>query len=195
MSGAGRVRVADRLAPFGTTIFTEMTLLAQKHGAVNLAQGFPDFDGPEFVKAAACEAVGAGQNQYARMFGIPALNRAIAEYWRFRTGMEVDPDAQVTVTTGCTEGIAAAMLGLLNPGDEVVMFEPYYDSYIAAVAMAGGVARCVTLRAPGRRLRQRRAEHRHTNTTSRRRGKTLTAPPATTGLVGGLGREALRPRC
>ncbi len=137
--------VASRLAAFGTTIFTEMTLLAQKHGAVNLAQGFPDFDGPEFVKDAAVRAIAAGESQYARMFGIPALNRAIADAWSRRTGESIDPDTQVTVTSGCTEAIAAALLGLINPGDEVVLFEPYYDSYRACVEMAGGVARFVTL--------------------------------------------------
>ena len=144
--------LADRFAPFGTTIFTEMTLLANKHGAVNLAQGFPDFDGPEFIKRVAADSIGvggAGQNQYARMFGIPTLNKAIAESWTTRTGMAVDPDRQVTVTSGCTEAICAAMLGLLNPGDEIILFEPYYDSYRASVAMAGATARFVTLRAPG----------------------------------------------
>lgn len=148
--------LADRFAPFGTTIFTEMTLLASKHGAVNLAQGFPDFDGPEFIKRAAAEAMGvggAGQNQYARMFGIPALNKAIAESWNTRTGMAIDPDRQVTVTSGCTEAICAAMLGLLNPGDEIILFEPYYDSYRASVAMAGATARFVTLRPPSRKGR------------------------------------------
>lgn len=140
--------IAQRLAPFGTTIFTEMTLLANKHGAVNLAQGFPDFDGPSFFLDAAAEALRSGQNQYARMFGLPALNRALADRWQRATGAEIDPDAQVTVTSGCTEAIAAAMLGLVNPGDEVILFEPYYDSYRASVAMAGGVPRFVTLREP-----------------------------------------------
>lgn len=139
--------LAERFRPFGTTIFTEMTLLAQKHQAVNLAQGFPDFDGPAFVKAAAAEAMSAGHNQYARMFGAPPLNQAIAAWWRECTGAEVQPDSQITVTSGCTEAIAAAMLGLVNPGDEVILFEPYYDSYRASVAMAGGVARFVPLRA------------------------------------------------
>lgn len=140
--------IAQRLAPFGTTIFTEMTLLANKHGAVNLAQGFPDFDGPSFFLDAAAEALRSGQNQYARMFGLPALNRAIAERWSRGGGAAIDPDAQVTVTSGCTEAIAAAMLGLVNPGDEVILFEPFYDSYRASVAMAGGVPRFVTLREP-----------------------------------------------
>lgn len=142
--------VADRFKGYGTTIFTEMTLLAQRHGAVNLAQGFPDFDGPEFVKRAAREAMESGHNQYARMFGVPALNHAIAATWLNDTGQAIDPDTQVCVTSGCTEAIAAAMLGLVNPGDEVILFEPYYDSYRASVEMAGGVAKCVTLRAPVR---------------------------------------------
>lgn len=140
--------LAERFREFGTTIFTEMTLLANKHGAVNLAQGFPDFDGPDFVKRAAVEAINAGHNQYARMFGIPALNQALAAKWQRETGSAIDPDTQVCVTSGCTEAIAAAMLGLVNPGDEVILFEPYYDSYRASVAMAGGVAKFVTLRAP-----------------------------------------------
>ena len=143
--------LASRFAPFGTTIFTEMTLLANKHGAVNLAQGFPDFDGPEFIKHAAIEAIGAdkpGSNQYARMFGIPALNAALAANWQARTQTAIDPDTQICVTSGCTEAICAAMMGLINPGDEVILFEPYYDSYRASVAMAGGVCRFVTLRAP-----------------------------------------------
>lgn len=139
---------AQRFAPFGTTIFTEMTLLAQKHSAVNLAQGFPDFDGPPFIIDAAAQALRSGHNQYARMFGLPVLNRAIADQWQRSTHTEIDPDRQVTVTSGCTEAIAAAMLGLVDPGDEVILFEPYYDSYRASVAMAGGIAKFVTLRPP-----------------------------------------------
>lgn len=140
--------VAARLAPFGTTIFTEMTRLAQRHNAVNLAQGFPDFDGPEFVKEAAIDAIRAGRSQYARMFGDPALNAALAARWRLQAGQEIDPDTQITVTSGCTEAIAAAMLGVVNPCDRVVMFEPYYDSYRATAAMAGAELRFVELRPP-----------------------------------------------
>ena len=140
--------IARRLAPFGQTIFTEISLLAQKHGAVNLGQGFPNFDGPEFVKHAAIEAIGEGHGQYARMFGVPALNEAIAARFRIDTGLDVDPHAQVTVTSGCTEAIAAALIGLINPGEEVILFEPYYDSYPACVAMAGAVPKFVTLRPP-----------------------------------------------
>lgn len=139
-------QTAHRLAPFGTTIFAEMTRLANEHGAVNLSQGFPDFDGPDFMKHAAAEAMNAGRNQYARPMGEPALNEAIAAAWRAQTGAEIDPTANVTVTAGCTEALAAAFLGLVNPGDEVILFQPYYDSYRACIAMAGATARIVTLR-------------------------------------------------
>lgn len=138
--------VADRFAPFGTTIFTEMTRLAVQHGAVNLAQGFPDFDGPQFIKDAAIAAMNAGENQYARMFGIPKLNAAIGAAWKRSAGAEIDPETQVCITSGCTEAIPAAILGLINPGDEVILFEPFYDSYRACVAMAGAIPRFVTLR-------------------------------------------------
>lgn len=140
--------VASRLAPFGTTIFTEMTRLALEHGAVNLAQGFPDFPAPEFVKDAAVAAIRADHNQYARMQGALPLVEAVAETVRARTGLSYDPTTEVTVFAGATEGIACAMLSLVEPGDEVLLFEPYYDSYRACVAMAGGVPRFVTLRAP-----------------------------------------------
>jgi len=138
--------LSQRLAPFGTTIFTEMTRLAIQHQAVNLAQGFPDFDGPEVAKHAAAAALAAGHNQYARSFGLPILNTAIADDLKRRTGRVVDPDTEITVTSGCTEAIAATMLGLLNPGDEIIIFEPFYDSYRATIAMAAATPRFVTLR-------------------------------------------------
>lgn len=141
--------LARRFEPFGTTIFAEMTALAVKHGAVNLSQGFPDFDGPDFIKQAAFDAMQRGQNQYARMAGIPELTAAIARHWQRQTGESIDHETQVTVTSGCTEALAAALLGLLNPGDEVILFEPFYDSYRACAAMAGAVVKTVTLRAPG----------------------------------------------
>ena len=140
--------VAARLAQFGSTIFTEMSRLAAAHGAINLGQGFPNFDGPDFVKAAAIEAIRAGHGQYARMFGVPQLNRVIADRFRAETGIPVDPDREVTVTSGCTEALAASFLGLVEPGQEVILFEPYYDSYRACVAMAGAEPRFVTLRPP-----------------------------------------------
>lgn len=143
-----RPTVAERLRPFGTTIFTEMTRLAVRHGAVNLAQGFPDFPGPEFVKDAAVRAIREDRNQYGRMQGELPLVRAIADVHRDRTGADLDPETEVVVTAGATEAIAATVLALVDPGDEVVLLEPYYDSYRACVAMAGGVPRFVTLRAP-----------------------------------------------
>jgi len=138
--------VAKRLQPFGTTIFTEMTALAVKHNAVNLAQGFPDFDGPQLAKDAAKAAIDAGHSQYARMFGVPKLNAAIAGAFSNRFTAAIEPDAHVTVTSGCTEALPATFLGLINPGDEVILFEPFYDSYRACVALAGATPRFVTLR-------------------------------------------------
>lgn len=141
--------VCQRLAPFGTTVFAEMTRLAVEHGAVNLSQGFPDFDGPSFVRDAAVEAMRAGHNQYAPMAGVAPLLSAVAGVWRREEGRELDPTTEICITSGCTEGIAAAMLGLLDQGDEVILFEPFYDSYRACVAMAGGGWSVVRLRAPG----------------------------------------------
>jgi len=140
--------LSARLQGFGTTIFTEMTRLALQHGAVNLGQGFPNFDGPEFIKEAAIAAIRAGHNQYARMTGIPDLNRAIAEHQQRFYGLSYDPDSEITVYSGATEAICAAFQALCDTGDEVVLFEPFYDSYRASITMAGAVPRVVTLRAP-----------------------------------------------
>ena len=142
------VMIARRLRPFGETIFAEMTRLAQQHGAVNLGQGFPDFDGPPAIIEAAHAAMLAGENQYARPMGHPKLVEAIARKQQRDYGLAVDPMTEVAVTAGCTEAIAAALLGLLDPGDEVVLFEPFYDSYCACVALAGATPRFVTLRFP-----------------------------------------------
>ena len=139
-------QVAARFRPYGTTIFAEMTALANKHGAVNLSQGFPDFDGPDLAKAATTRAMAAGHNQYGRMQGVPELNAALVERWKASTGLSVDGETQVTVTAGCTEALAATFLGLVNPGDEVILFEPYYDCYHAGATMAGARVRCVTMR-------------------------------------------------
>ncbi|MEZ6165567.1 MAG: aminotransferase class I/II-fold pyridoxal phosphate-dependent enzyme [Phycisphaerales bacterium] len=138
-------RTAERFAPFGTTIFSEMTALANTHRAVNLSQGFPDFDGPDLGKLGAIEAMNNARNQYAPMPGTPELRHAIAGWAARVNKIDCDPDREITVTSGCTEAIAATMLGLLNPGDEVVVFEPYYDSYRACLAMAGAVPRFVTM--------------------------------------------------
>ncbi|MEZ0111720.1 N-succinyldiaminopimelate aminotransferase [Catenulispora sp. EB89] len=141
--------VNSRLAPMGTTIFAEMSALAVATGSINLGQGFPDTDGPEEIKRAAAEAVLSGHgNQYPPGPGIPELRRAVAEHQKRFYGLDFDPDTEVLVTAGATEAIAAALLALLEPGDEVVAFEPYYDSYTACIAMAGGVRVPVTLRPP-----------------------------------------------
>lgn len=136
----------------GETIFAEMSALAARTGAVNLGQGFPDTDGPAELLAAAADAVRHGPNQYAPGIGLPALRQAIARHQQRHYGLDPDPDTGVVVTTGCTEAIAGALLGLVDPGDEVVVLEPYYDSYTAIIDFAGGVRRPVTLRAPDFRL-------------------------------------------
>jgi len=143
---------ASRWAGFGTTVFTEMSVLAERTGSINLGQGFPDEDGPAAVLEAAARAMREGHNQYAPLPGVPALRRAIAGHQRRFYGIELDPDTEVQVTFGATEAIAAALLGLLDPGDEVVCLEPYYDSYAAGIAMAGATRRPVTLRPPEWRI-------------------------------------------
>ncbi len=137
--------IAQRFQPFGTTIFSEMTALANEHNAVNLSQGFPDFDGPTLGKDAAIRAINDGHNQYAPMPGVPILRESIASWAQRVSNISADPNTEITVTSGCTEAIAATMLGLLNPDDEVIIFEPYYDSYRACLAMAGAKAVFVTL--------------------------------------------------
>lgn len=146
---SGRLpHLTTRLQGFGTTIFAEMTGLAIEHRAVNLGQGFPDFEGPDFIKEAAIEAIRAGHNQYCRTQGIPPLNQAIADHQKRFWGLEYDPDSEITVYSGATEAIFATLCALCEVGDEVVLFEPFYDSYRASVASAGAVERIVTLRAP-----------------------------------------------
>ncbi len=145
-------RLASRLQGIAPTIFTQMSALAVRTQSVNLGQGFPDVDGPPEVIARAVAALETGRNQYAPGPGVPELRQAIARHQQRHYGIELDPDDQVVVTTGCTEAIAAALLGLVDPGDEVVVLEPYYDSYVAMIQMAGGVRRPVTLRAPDFRL-------------------------------------------
>ncbi len=137
-----------RLQGFGTTIFTEMTQLAIEHEAVNLGQGFPNFEGPAALRQAAVDAINGGANQYCRPWGLPTLVEAIAEHQARFYGLRYDPLTEVTVYNGATEAIFATLQALLEVGDEVVLFEPYYDSYRASVAMAGGVERIVTLRGP-----------------------------------------------
>jgi N-succinyldiaminopimelate aminotransferase len=148
MQGVERVQGVERMRPFGTTIFAEMSALAAKTGAVNLGQGFPDTDGPQEMLDAAATALRSGQNQYPPGPGIPALRAAVAEHQRRFWGLDYDPAGEVLITAGATEAVAASILGLCEPGDEVVCFEPYYDSYAAVVSLAHAIRRPVTLR-PG----------------------------------------------
>ncbi|MEM7584027.1 MAG: methionine aminotransferase [Acidobacteriota bacterium] len=140
--------LTSRLQGFGTSIFTEMTALAQRFDAVNLGQGFPNFDGPESLKDAAIRAIGGPHNQYCRMAGQPELVQAIAEHQQRFYGLELDPEHEITVTNGATEALCATFQALFEVGDEVIFFEPFYDSYRACIAMAGGSERLVTLRSP-----------------------------------------------
>ena len=138
----------ERLVEFGTTIFAEMSALALATGAINLGQGFPDTDGPQEVADAAVSAIRAGHNQYPPGLGIADLRLAVSEHQKRFYDLDFDPGTEVLITAGATEAIAAVMLSLLEPGDEVVLFEPYYDSHIAGIAMAGAQRRLVTLRPP-----------------------------------------------
>jgi N-succinyldiaminopimelate aminotransferase len=144
----GVAPIADRLRDFGTTVFAEMSALALRTESVNLGQGFPDTDGPPEMIEAAVDALRRGDNQYPPGPGIPALRQAIARHQQRFYGLELNADGEILVTAGATEALTAAILALCDPGDEVVVFEPYYDSYAAAIAMAGAVRRVVPLRAP-----------------------------------------------
>ncbi|MGW3312495.1 pyridoxal phosphate-dependent aminotransferase [Streptomyces sp. NPDC001073] len=147
MTSTARPLLNRRLAEFGTTIFAEMSALALKTGSINLGQGFPDTDGPEEIREAAVRALRDGRgNQYPPGPGVPELRTAITAHQQRRYGLSYDPDTEVLVTAGATEAIAAALLALVEPGDEVIALEPYYDSYAACIAMAGGTRVPVTLR-------------------------------------------------
>ncbi|MFD8473773.1 pyridoxal phosphate-dependent aminotransferase [Streptomyces globisporus] len=146
----GRPLLNRRLAAFGTTIFAEMSALAVRTGSINLGQGFPDTDGPEEIREAAVRALRAGHgNQYPPGPGVPDLRNAVAAHQERFYGLTWSPETEVLVTTGATEAIAASLLALLEPDDEVIAFEPYYDSYAACIAMAGAKRVPLTLRAPG----------------------------------------------
>ena len=168
------------LETFGTTVFTVYSNLAREAGAVNLGQGFPDFDGPEWIQDAARDAMARGHNQYAISHGATRLRRAVAADVEERLRVPYDPETEVTVTSGATEGIAAAMLGLLNPGDEVLTFEPYYDSYPACAAIAGARLLAVPLRPPDFRFERAEVE---AALTPRTRMIVLNTPHNPTGRV------------
>jgi N-succinyldiaminopimelate aminotransferase len=172
--------LASRLQGIPPTIFSAMSALAVRTQSVNLGQGFPDVDGPPDVIARAVTALESGLNQYAPGVGVPALRQAVARHQQRHYGLDLDPDSQVVVTTGCTEGVAAALLGLVDPGDEVVVLEPYYDSYTAMIQMAGGVRRPVTLRSPDFRLD---VDELRAAVTPRARFLLLNSPHNPTGTV------------
>ncbi|MFI2202826.1 pyridoxal phosphate-dependent aminotransferase [Streptomyces sp. NPDC020192] len=178
---SGRPLLNHRLDGLGTTIFAEMSALATATGAINLGQGFPDTDGPESVREAAVRALREGRgNQYPPGPGIPELRTAISEHQHRFYDLSFDPDTEVLVTAGATEAIAASMLALLEPGDEVIAFEPFYDSYAACIAMAGAQRVPLTLRAPSFRpdLDELRAK-----ITPRTRLLLLNTPHNPTGMV------------
>ncbi|MFB9554456.1 pyridoxal phosphate-dependent aminotransferase [Streptomyces roseoviridis] len=187
MTGMTRPLLNRRLAEFGTTIFAEMSALAVRTGSINLGQGFPDTDGPEEVREAAVRALRDGRgNQYPPGPGVPELRTAVAAHQRRFYGLDVDPDTEVLVTAGATEAIAATLLALLEPGDEVIAFEPYYDSYAACIAMAGGRRVPLTLRAPDFRPD---LDALRDAVTDRTRLLLLNSPHNPTGMV--LSREEL----
>ncbi|WP_237694063.1 aminotransferase class I/II-fold pyridoxal phosphate-dependent enzyme [Streptomyces sp. SID2888] len=190
MTFSARPLLNRRLAEFGTTIFAEMSALAVSTGSLNLGQGFPDTDGPEEIREAAVRALRDGRgNQYPPGPGAPELRTAIAAHQQRRYGLSHDPDTEVLVTAGATEAIAAALLALLEPGDEVIALEPYYDSYAACIAMAGGRRVPVTLRPHEGAFRLDLDELRDA-VTERTRLLLINTPHNPTGTV--LTREELR---
>jgi aspartate/methionine/tyrosine aminotransferase len=140
--------VSARLAPFGSTVFSTITARARVAGAVDLGQGYPSWEGPAFVKDAAVEAIREASNQYPPSMGLARLRSAVTGRWRLDTGAEIDPDSEVTITSGCTEALAATFIGLCEPGDGVILFEPAYDAYPVGCALAGAEPIYVTLHAP-----------------------------------------------
>ena len=148
MIHSGDPFIKSNLREFGETIFAEMSALAIETGAINLGQGFPDTDGPIEISELAIQAIRNGQNQYPPGLGIPELRKAISAHQKRFYNLDFDFDTEVLVTAGATEGIAASLLALCKPGDEVITFEPYYDSYAASIALSGATRRVVTLRTP-----------------------------------------------
>ncbi|MCX4576423.1 pyridoxal phosphate-dependent aminotransferase [Streptomyces sp. NBC_01571] len=188
-SNGRRPLLNRRLAEFGTTIFAEMSALALSTDSINLGQGFPDTDGPEEIREAAVRAMRDGRgNQYPPGPGVPELRTAIAVHQKHHYGLSYDPDREVLVTAGATEAIAASLLALVEPGDEVIALEPYYDSYAAGIAMAGGTRIPVTLRPHEGRFRLDLDELRDA-VTDNTRLLLLNTPHNPTGTV--LSREEL----
>ncbi|MGI8752750.1 MAG: pyridoxal phosphate-dependent aminotransferase [Acidimicrobiales bacterium] len=184
--------MSSRLQGLGTTIFAEMSALAARTGSINLGQGFPDTDGPAVVAEAAIAAIRAGHNQYPPGLGIADLRRAIAEHRQRFYAQSFDPDTEVLVTAGATEAITAAVLGLCEIGDEIVTFEPYYDSYAAAIALAGAQRRVVPLEPPTWTFDPERLT---AAITPRTRLILLNSPHNPTGKVFGADELAVIARC
>lgn len=183
--------LVTRMRDFTTTIFSEMTAVAQRTGAVNLGQGFPDEDGPPAMLAAAAAALREGLNQYPPLAGLPVLREAVTRQREGRYGLHYDPEAEVLITVGATEAVSAAILALVQPSDEVVLFQPYYDSYVAAIALAGARRVPVLLRpeTPGGRFTFDPDELRRA-ITPRTRLLLLNSPHNPTGTV--LTKDELR---
>lgn len=139
---------SQRVVGFATSIFAEISMLAQRHGAINLGQGFPDFPGPELIKQAAADAIARNLNQYPPPPGIPRLRQALAAQWEREHGRPIDWQTEVTITSGATEALYGLAQALLNPGDRVIVLEPAYDAYLADITMAGGVPISVRLQPP-----------------------------------------------
>ena len=163
-----------------TTIFEEMSGLARAHGAINLGQGFPDDPGPEALRRRAAEAVLDGYNQYPPMAGLPDLRAAVAGHYRRTQGLELDPTSEVVITSGATEALAATFLALIEPGDEVIVFQPLYDAYLPLIRRAGGVARLISLAPPHWRFNAAMLE---AAITPRTRFVVLNNPVNPTGVV------------
>lgn len=173
-------QTALRARGFTESVIRKMTRVAREHGATNLAQGFPDFPAPDVLKRAACAAIEADINQYAITWGTTRLREALAKRYRDRYGMDVDADAHVTVTCGATEAMASIALALINPGDEVIVFEPFYENYGPDAVLAGAIPSFVTLKPPGFRIE---AEPLRAAITSRTRAIILNTPNNPTGRV------------
>ena len=139
---------ADRIQGFQESVIREMTRVCAQHGGINLSQGLPDLPAPDVLKEAACRAIREEHNQYSFTYGDPEVRAAVADKLRLRNSIDLDPDSEITMTCGVSEGVMAACLGLLNPGDEVVLFEPYYENYLPGIRMAGAVPKFVTLTFP-----------------------------------------------
>ena len=179
------MKLADRVGHFSESVIREMTRLAARHGAINLGQGMPDFETPQEIKDAACQAIQDGYNQYAITWGAPALREAIAEKVAAFNGIACDPDRNVTVCCGATECMMATMLALVDPGDEVVIFQPFYENYGPDALLSGAKPVWVPLAAAALDVRPRRtaprvlAAHQGRSSSTRRTTRPATSSRAT----------------